>query len=360
MKKLVFLWVILLIACQEPIQVVENERVKNVEVIEVENKTHQAYASYIGHVSTGTIYKLSLEVSGRIDFLYVSVGDSVDQDMLLASVDTEGLNYELQAAQAEFKAAQAQYSKALESLTYTKNIYDRNKRLHDQGVASDFELEQAELNYRVTQEEVTSARELINQAKVNVEAKNYLLDHSELYSDHAGIVMDILYETGEVTSAGYPIILLREAFPMITFGVAQEDLQYLKVGKSLEINIMEDTIIGSVRKINQVPDTSTQTYEVEVAIDHDYPIGSFASIDIPTLTVKGSKLPLSAIRSDGQDYVFIVENQRAKRVNIEVVDIHNQEVIVSGLPETCILVTEGIMILNSGDLVKEVDYDSTH
>lgn len=355
MKKLLILMVLLLMGCGEtPVVEEKTEIVKNVDVIELSQGTHQGYERYIGHISTGGILKRAFEVDGRVNNVLVEVGDYVESDTLLATIDTEGLNYALDAAKAELQAAQAQYAKARDSLAYTENLYNRTKELHTSGVASDYELDQIELNYNISQEEVRSARELINQAQVNVDSKTYLLDQSEVYAKKSGIVMDILVEKDELVQAGYPVVILRDSLPVVSFGVSQDDLKYLTIGDQLTF-LSEKAYLGTVKTINQVPDSSTQTFEVELSIDQPLTLGSIVSIEIPTDKVKGTKIPLGAIRSDGEDFVFIVKEGKAQRVNVEVMDIHNQEVVVSGLPEKCVLVVEGIMSLNTGDTVKEVE-----
>lgn len=360
MKKLLILLVLLLVACDEAMPVEEKETIRNVDVIELSIDNHQAYASYIGHVTTGSIYKRAFQVSGRLDAIHVQEGDKVSESTLLAEVNTETLTYQLDAAKAELKAAKAQYSKAKESLSYTSNIYTRTKRLFNENVASSFELEQAELNYKMTQDEVTAAQEMINQATVNVDAKQYLLDHSSLYARQEGLVMDILFEAGDLVSEGYPVVLLRDTYPLISFGVTQNDLMYLTLEDNIAFTVLDKDYMGEVISISQIPDKDTQTYQVELQVSENLPIGSFSSVSIQTEMVEGTKVPLSAIRSDGEDYVFIVIDDHAQRVNIDVIDIQNQEVIVKGLPDTCRLVTEGIMALKQGDKVKEVNHDSTN
>ena len=87
-------------------------------------------------------------------------------------------------------------------------------------------------------------------------------------------------------------------------------------------------------------------------------LGAIVSIGVPTEEYLGMKIPLGAVRSDGEDFVFIVVDDRVVRTTIEVVAIFNQEVIVTGIPDESLLVIEGIMGLTTGDLVKIVEDES--
>ncbi len=90
-------------------------------------------------------------------------------------------------------------------------------------------------------------------------------------------------------------------------------------------------------------------------VEKDLALGAIVTVIVPTEYVKGSMIPLGAIRSDGEDYVFIVTDDYAERLTIEVVAIFNQEVVVTGLPENVQLITDGILGLSAGDLVKIVE-----
>lgn len=357
MKKIIIVMVlaIFLVACgEEPVQVSKTV-VKNVKVETIESKSFQDYERYVGHITSAGILKKAFEVDGKIESIEVSIGDTVQKDQLLASVDTEGLQFALDAARAEYSASNAQYQKSLESLQYAKDLLSDMTTLYNQGVSTRSELDKVRLNYDVSNSDVNSARELRNQASTNIDVKEYMLKQSQIFASKDGIVVDVLVEAGELVGSGYPVLILRDPNPVVSFGIAQNDLQYVEIDKTLQLLCNDMTIEGKVISVNQIPDTSTQTYEVEVSISKDLPIGSIVSIDVPTVYVTGSKIPLGAIRSDGEDYVFTIENGYVTRTDIEVVAILNQEVIVSGLPDESILVVEGILGLTAGDSVNIVE-----
>lgn len=345
----------MLIGCKEDSIKVSAPIIKSVKVNDITNETYQNYERYVGHVTSSGIVKRSFEVDGKVEIIDVAVGDVVSAGQLMASVDTEGLQYALDAAKAELSASKAQYQKSLESLKYAEELLANTNSLYTAGIASEIEYDQVKLNYDVSKSDVNSARELKNQAATNVEVKEYLMKQSDIYALKPGIVVDVLLEPGELVGAGYPVLILREINPVVSFGISQNDLQYIEIGSLLNMICDESKVTGEIMSINQVPDTKTQTYEVELSIDKDLPLGSIISIDVPTEYVKGAKIPLGAIRSDGTDFVFVVTDDYVTRANIEVIAIFNQEVVVSGLPETSLLIVEGILGLTAGDSVKIVE-----
>lgn len=354
-KVLLMMLILLLIGCaEEPLEVL-NKSVKSVKTLEVIRRDYQDYEKYIGHVKSSGTVKTAFEVDGKLLSVTVQSGDLVEAGDLLAMVDTEGYQFSLDAAKAELSAARAQYNKALESLSYVENLYNDTKNLYESGVSSKADFDQVKLNYDLSQSEVNSARQMVNQASTNVEVKNYMMDQTSLFASKSGIVVDVLYEEGELVASGYPVVILRDEFPLISFGLAQDDLSYVAVGNQLILECDNAPVNGDVISVEQVPDRQTQTYEVEMKVEKDLALGAIVTVIVPTEYVNGSMIPLGAIRSDGEDYVFIVTDDYAERLTIEVVAIFNQEVVVTGLPENVQLITDGILGLSAGDLIKIVE-----
>lgn len=357
-KVLIFIMVLLLIGCQESVDIVEEEIAKGVRVSEITSHVYVDEEIYVGYVKSAGLLKQAFEVEGKIDAVHVSVGDEVKAGDVIASIDTEGLQYALNAASAEMSAANAQYRKAIESSGYAKDLYEDTKQLYEAGVSSKAEFDKVKLNYDVAMNEVNSARELVNQAVTNVDVKTYMMDQSELFASKDGIVVDVLYEVGELIPSGYPVVVIRDELPVVSFGITQDDLKFIKLDDTLSLICDETTSKGQIISINQTPDTVTQTYEVEVSLSKDLPLGAIVSIGVPTEDYLGTKIPLGAVRSDGEDFVFVVVEDRVVRTAIQVVAIFNQEVIVTGIPDDSLLVVEGIMGLTTGDLVKIVEDES--
>lgn len=357
MKKTVLLLVLfLLVGCSSEAPKEEiTQIVRNVDVMTVRLNNHLNYETYIGHVEGSGIIKRSFEMGGKIDIISVRAGDVVLKDTPLITLNPEALQYALDAATAELNASKAQYSKALDASAYAKKLYNTTEQLFKEGITSQAELDQVLLNYKIAQDDVISARELRNQANTNVMSKEYMMQNSELLALKEGIVMDILVEVGELTAAGYPVIILRDTASQVNFGIAQDDLKYIGVHNKIDLWVGDQKIVGTISEINQIPDPTTQTYDVTVELQsEDLVMGQIVKVSLPTEIVRGSKIPLGAIRSDGDDYVFIVVDDQAQRVNIEVIEIFNQEVVVEGLPDHAVLIVEGIMNLVSGDSVKVV------
>ena len=352
---IIILSITLLISCNDDSKskgkVLEIE--KNVVVLNVTPKSVYNYEKYIGSISANNLQQLSFEVSGKLTNIEVKIGDKIITGDLLASVDIETLQLSLDAANAEYLAAKAQYLKAVSSENYAKLLLERTEKLFNEGSVAQNKFDQVKLNYNISTQEVSGALNLKKQSLVNVKAKTYMLDRSNLYATKDGVIIDILNVEGETIAAGYPVIIVRNEYPIMSFGSVYDDLKYINIGDVLNVKIDDIFYSGVVDFISQVPDITTQTYEVKVLLkDSDIRIGSLASVKINTKKVDGVEIPISAIRSDNDDYIFIAVNGRAEKINIKIIELINQMVIIEGIDSDVDVIVEGIKSLEDGSKIK--------
>lgn len=88
-----------------------------------------------------------------------------------------------------------------------------------------------------------------------------------------------------------------------------------------QIQIGDKTFAGNIKSIDVTPDENTRTYATDVTVDTADPevyLGELATVEINIGERTGIWLPLSVILNDGNDYVYVVENDRAKREYINV------------------------------------------
>ena len=99
------------------------------------------------------------------------------------------------------------------------------------------------------------------------------------------------------------------------------------------------------------------TYQVDVDLqensqDKKIYIGSIAKVNFTTHELDGIWVDIPIIMNDGQDYVYVVENDHAIKKIIEIGDIYEDKVSVTGLEPGSKLVVEGITNIKEGYRVK--------
>ena len=195
------------------------------------------------------------------------------------------------------------------------------------------------------------------QAKLELEAKQIQLKDAQLYADMDGYVVDILFRESEIVAAGYPVVVVRSPEQKVNVGLSQNDVYKVKAGDEVEVTVNGKTTKGKVQRLDSVPDEQTRTYNAEILITEPYPADSYflgvtAEVKFTQGEVSGIWVPLACILNDGDDYLFVVQDDRAIRRNIKILDVQGFNVHIEGLEAGEQYVISGMKTLKEGNKVK--------
>ncbi|HHV65142.1 MAG TPA: efflux RND transporter periplasmic adaptor subunit [Peptococcaceae bacterium] len=350
--KLLFLCVLMscalgLVGCSA--ETATSDKPKPVHTMLVEEKEQPLRLEYFGITDSWETKKYSFKVAGKIAKIHIIEGQKIEKGQLLAELDKTDLQFALKAA--EYTKAKAE-SAALNA----QSFYEKVKVLQENGAASQQELELAQLDWEVKEADY-------RQAQVDYEYKASMLKDANLFADMNGYVVEILSREGEITAAGYPVVVVRSQEQVVNVGLSEEDVQKVKIGtKAVLLPVGDDKqeLKGEVSLIEQIPDPASRTYNAEILIignpaANDLYLGSTCRVLLEVGTVRGIWIPLSAIQNDGEDYVYVVREQRAWRQNVKLIDVQDSQVRVEGLKNGDILVKSGMKNLFEGCPVTEGD-----
>lgn len=393
-KVLIVLILISLIASGCSVSSAQNNEIldkKPVKVMEVKEEEAVSRLTYMGIVTPKEVKKLGFKSPGEIKSINVTEGQRVKKGQVLATIDTKDLGYSVDAAKAAKDAATAQYDKALKGATeedivlaksnvnkaesaysFAKDNYERAKKLYDAGGLSKHEIEGAKLELDIREEELSAAKTLlsqvekgarkedldflraqISQANTDLNYKTNLVKDGVMVSDMDGYVMTLLAKTGEITGAGYPIIVMGSGTNIVKFGLTPEDASKIDIGIDIEVEISGEIYKGKITSIDKIMDEETRTYTVRGEIeDSALPSGAIVRVSIPTGKYNAIAIPLTSVMNGSFDYVYIIENDLVKKKQIELGDIKGDKVEVRGLDIGDILVVEGMKKINDGEPVE--------
>jgi membrane fusion protein, multidrug efflux system len=343
----------LLAACG-PAEQEEAKAPRRVETVVIRSEPWVRTVSSTGEISARVQSELSFRISGRIIERLADVGDRVEAGQVLARIDSEEQQADLQVAVATLQSAQAQQTQAQQN-------FDRQQRLLSNGVA--------------TRATVDEAREALLRANATVESSEALLDaardtlsHTELKADADGVITTRDAEVGQVAQAAQLIFTLARDGPRDAVFNVDETL-FLGPGNDLEKDVEVRPLSGGkpmqamVREISPTIDTSTGTIRVKLGIEGDPNV----SLGSPVLAIARYKpvmaieLPWSAMASDaGRPAVWVVDAESAK-VSLRPVEIlsygSGSFSVSSGVTPGEIVVTNGTKFLSEGEIVTMQDAD---
>jgi membrane fusion protein, multidrug efflux system len=296
---------------------------------------------------TGTIMAqvqsdLSFRVSGRIIERNVDIGDHVTPDQVLARLDPQAQQADVDAAKAGVQSAQAQLKQATAT-------FQRQQTLLQSGFTTRPSYDQAEQSMRTAQAALDSANAQLASAQDQ-------LSYTVLRAGEAGVITARFAEVGQVVAPARAVFTVAKDGPRdAVFDVYEAIFALVPDDAKVDVMLVSDpkvSAVGTVREVAPAVDTNTGTVRVKIGIPNTPPAMTLGAVVTGAGNLIASKvvlLPWSALfEKDGKPAVWIV-NPADKTVSLQpiVVDAYLRDRIVvsSGLKSGEVVVTEGIQYL---------------
>jgi len=238
--------------------------------------------------------------TGRIEKIYVEVGDRIQKGQLLVEMDRT----QLQQAEVQLKNLETEYNRA-KMLNETQSI---SKQAYDAAVT----------NYEV--------------AKTNVD---FLKENTKMLAPFNGIVTGKYFENGEVYTGGAfggaskpSVIAIEKINPLKAYvNLSEQYFLAVKKGTPVELksNLYPDRVFnGTVSIVYPTIDPASRTFTVEVKIPNDDEAlrpGMYGTINFfigNTETVVAPAIAILKLQGANDRYVFLNKDGKAKRVAVQL------------------------------------------
>ncbi len=300
------------------------------------------------------------EAQSNVDDAQIEV-DRLNDELSVKKNELDGQLALLTQAQEELENAEAANNVQQKETAHsaaTTNVNTRQAALDALDTQNQGQVEVLEgqvESARFAYESQESAYEL---AKTNYENALSASDDLTYVAKTSGVVIMIVSDEGEVATPLAPVVVIASQGRIAQFGVSASDIGTVQIGNYVEVEIKGETYSGQVSSVAQIPDEVSRTYLVDVKIDHpptDVLLGELVSAKVYIGDVSGVWIPIHVILNDTKDYVFVVEDERAIRKDIDILDLNNDLVKVNGLAPEDELIIEGMTNVKSGNLVNVVN-----
>ena len=148
-----------LTACKEKPEIIE--AVRAIKTITVSEQAAEQIRKFSGLVAAVDSSDLSFQVGGQVASVKVDIGDRVKKGQVLAVLDPEPYQLDVDAIKAELV-------KARDNVTKSKAEYERQKRIYEQGAGAKSYLDVAEYNYKAAKSAVNYQMARLDLAKRNL------------------------------------------------------------------------------------------------------------------------------------------------------------------------------------------------
>ena len=301
------------------------------------------------------------QVSGTIEKLCVTEGQTVRRGQLLFVIDQVPYRAALKTATANVEAARAAMATA--ELTYKSN-----KELYAQKVVSEFSLKTAENTFLTAKAQLTQAEAQETNARNN-------LSYTEVKSPSDGVVGALPYRAGALVSANipYPLTTVSDNSDMyVYFSMNENQLlaltrQYgsmdeaLKNMPEVELVLNDNSVYnkkGIIESISGVIDRQTGTVMARVVFPNESRLlhsGASGTVVVPSIYKDCIAIPQGAtVQMQDKVVVYKVVDGKAVSTLVTVSGISDgrEYVVLSGLNPGDEIVSEGAGLMREGTQVK--------
>lgn len=308
-----------LVSCGPKQEEVQGETVRN-EVVKVE-PLQKSEISRVVEFSTNLqgyeTMSIAPSVTGKIEEIFVEVGDKVKKDQMLVRMDQMQLN-----------------TTKLTFANLTTNM-ERMESLYAAGSISQQNYDQAKLSFEQTKE--------------NLE---FLEENTFVKARFNGVISAKNYEDGELY-AGQPILVLTQVETLKAYiNIPEQFFPKVKAGMKVDIvsDIYPDQVFqGTVEVIHPTIDASTHTFQAKVRIPNGKDLlrpGMYVRTSMSMGKENTIVVPYQSVLKligSNERYVYVNNNGVAKRVFVKMGQRFDDMIEISGegINEGVELVTVG-------------------
>jgi RND family efflux transporter MFP subunit len=304
--------------------------VARVRVQTVEAKSHVAIEDVVGTVRAKLRAALEAKVSGRLEKLLVSPGQTVKGGELLAQLDAREI--------------QARLDQTLALRDQLKRDTDRLQGLLVQSAISRQEFETVESRYRVA-------------AAAAAEAET-MLGYTKIVAPFDGVVTRKLADVGDLASPGKPLLEIEDpSLRRLEADVPESLIDRIRPGATFLVHAPGlSEIMATASEIAPAADPATRSFLVKFDLPAGTGLrsGQFARVAISVNNSPALRVRASAVLKRGQmEIVFVVTNHTAWLRLVKTGSRVGDEIeLISGVDPGEQVVTEGAASLTDGQRVE--------
>ncbi|MEJ7693293.1 efflux RND transporter periplasmic adaptor subunit [Daejeonella sp.] len=308
------------------------EDVKNVSILEVQESVFSNYLEVQGRIDAEDNVQVSPEAQGVVTAVYVSVGQNVGRGQILAQIDDKVLRQNISEMQTQLNLA--------------NTLFQRQKNLWDQKIGTEMQYINARSQKEAAERRIATLRSQIAMYKIKAPI--------------SGTIDAMDMKVGSVASPGMSSIRIINASKLKAKAlVAESYAGRVSQGDNVQVILPDvpDSINTKISFASKTIDPVSRSFNVEIKLPANSRYRPNMLSILKIIDYKNDKalvVPVNAIqKAENGDYMFISENGKAKRVNIQTGKVSGGRAeILSGLKAGDKVIVAGMDGLSEGDIVK--------
>lgn len=303
----------------------------NIQVLSQEPFSH--FIDVQGHVDAQENVTLTAKTAGTVTRVLVSEGQNVSQGQLLAELDSDIYQKQLETAQTQ--------------LAFATDVYNRQKKLWDQKIGSEVQYLSAKSNKETLEKQVQVLQETIDLTRIKAPLN--------------GVVDRVDLKVGQMAAPGFPALRIVNLGSLkVVSEVAEAYTAKVNRGNAVSVYFpdLDRTIESKVTYAAKVINPLTRTFTAEVALQGD--VNDLRPNMVAVLRIRDYQadsalvIPINVVLNVGSNpfvYVASTENGRQVARRREIVlgkNYKGKTEVLSGLNPQDRLITSGYSELADG------------
>jgi efflux transporter, RND family, MFP subunit len=219
---------------EETVYITEDVKRQNIE--KVVNAT--------GEVRAIELVTVGAQVSGKIEKLYVTIGQNVKKGDLIAEIDSTTQQNEVDINKAKLNSYEAQLVAAQTTLKIADKQYKRLQTLKKRNAASDEDLENAQETYETAKSKVTELESSLKETQISLSTAETNLGYTKITAPLDGTIVSIPVKQGQTINAAMDtptIVQIADLTSMeILIEISEGDIGNIKPGIKVTYTILAD------------------------------------------------------------------------------------------------------------------------
>ncbi len=290
-------------------------------------------------------FVIAPKVSGKLEKLYVDIGDRLKNGQLVAQLEDDEYQQQAIQAEADLNVAKANLEEAKSAVELSQKELERVESLHKKGIYSDAQLDSAraqasaqEARFKVTAAQVSNREAALETARVRLSYTRITASWEKGSAER--YVGERFVHEGALLSPNTQIISVIELHP-VTAVIFATDKEYFRIQPGQEVAVTstafpDRTFLGRVTRVAPMLQETSRQARVEIDIENEgdsLKPGMFVNAEIEFGHRDKAKLVLfsSLVQRGGQEGVFVadMENRKAffRPVRVGIVQGERAEVL---------------------------------
>ncbi len=311
-------------------------------------------------------YMVSPKVSGRILRIHKRIGDWVDRDEIIASLDAAEYEQAVIEAEANLRIAKASLLEAKSQYELARQELDRVKSLQQKGIASPSELDATTSTFEAQSSRLELANAQVEQREASLKSAQIRLSYTILKATEPGYIGERFVDEGGLIATNSPIVsVIGYKKVIVQTSVVERDYALMKEGQEAQVEVDAYPgrfFPGIVTRIAPMLQETSRVAQLEVEVDNDSLIlkpGMFTHVRV-VLAEKNNvcTVPRDAVvNHNGETGVYLVDVEASKAKFVPVVTGISQTDIIEIVdpPLQGLVVVLGQHLLEDGSPVNVID-----